>query len=1042
MVERELQSQKKVKKWLIEDLGYRFLGNKQDQDNTAILEDVLLDNLRKRGYDDSLAKRAVREIVALTKNQQKSLYDLNKEIYSLLRYGFKAKPKPDSKPVTIQYIDWNVVENNDFSFAEEVTVRCLDERYRKRPDIVIYINGIAVCVFELKRSSVSLNEGIRQNLTNQRKENIAHFFDTIQLIFAGNESEGLNYGVIETPEKFFLNWKEDTKAEDQLSISIRELINKDNQPLRAGLISLCHKERLLEIMFHFMIYDAGVKKTCRHNQFFANIAARKAAQENRGGVIWNTQGSGKSLIMVWLTKWIIENITDSRVIIITDRDELDDQIESLFDDVDEKIVRAKSCADLRDLLNSHEARVMCSLIHKYGHDAGKQSDVDAYTEELLKALPKGFEARGNIIAFIDECHRTNSGKLHAAVKAIMPNATLIGFTGTPLLKKDKKTSIETFGPYIHTYKFDEGVEDGVILDLRYEARDVDQNLQDEDKIDTWFEIKTEGLSERAKNQLKQSWTTMNKLYSSGERLQRIAADILFDMNVKPRLRTNRGTAMLVAGSIYEACKYYEIFTAKGFNKCAVVTSYEPSQASVRTATSSLTEESEDEFKKRIYENMLAGKSVSEFEAEAKELFKKQPGKMKLLIVVDKLLTGFDAPSATYLYIDKSMRDHDLFQAICRVNRPDGEDKDYGYIVDYMDLFKSLQMAITDYTSEAFDEFDAEDVEGLIKDRYEEAKAEMVGALNSLSELLSGVPYPQSDQDYIKFFCGESEEERKEDEFTDRRDTLYTLVASATRSFASCSDRLVSHFNYDSAQVKDIRDKIREYNQLKDLIKLASCDYIELKPYEADMRFLLDTYIHAEPSQVLSSLDNMSLTELLVQRNTTTTVDQIFKSIPGDDNSRAETIENNLRHEIVRKLKTNEVYYGKMSEMLEDVIRRRKIEALTYKEYLKAVVDLANSVIHPEEAGGYPDTVKDSEAKRALYDYFNKDEPLTVAIHYAVKGAIEPGWKGYKPKQNKVKRAIHNVLVEFKYDNAEASTNQIAETNEIYDLIQKQVEYDD
>ena len=595
MVERELQSQKKVKKWLIEDLGYRFLGNKQDQDNTAILEDVLLDNLRKRGYDDSLAKRAVREIVALTKNQQKSLYDLNKEIYSLLRYGFKAKPKPDSKPVTIQYIDWNVVENNDFSFAEEVTVRCLDERYRKRPDIVIYINGIAVCVFELKRSSVSLNEGIRQNLTNQRKENIAHFFDTIQLIFAGNESEGLNYGVIETPEKFFLNWKEDTKAEDQLSISIRELINKDNQPLRAGLISLCHKERLLEIMFHFMIYDAGVKKTCRHNQFFANIAARKAVQENRGGVIWNTQGSGKSLIMVWLTKWIIENITDSRVIIITDRDELDDQIESLFDDVDEKIVRAKSCADLRDLLNSHEARVMCSLIHKYGHDAGKQSDVDAYTEELLKALPKGFEARGNIIAFIDECHRTNSGKLHAAVKAIMPNATLIGFTGTPLLKKDKKTSIETFGPYIHTYKFDEGVEDGVILDLRYEARDVDQNLQDEDKIDTWFEIKTEGLSERAKNQLKQSWTTMNKLYSSGERLQRIAADILFDMNVKPRLRTNRGTAMLVAGSIYEACKYYEIFTAKGFNKCAVVTSYEPSQASVRTATSSLTEESEDDF---------------------------------------------------------------------------------------------------------------------------------------------------------------------------------------------------------------------------------------------------------------------------------------------------------------------------------------------------------------------------------------------------------------------------------------------------------------
>lgn len=1036
MVDREIQSQQKVKKWLVNDLDYRFLGNKQDQDNEPVLGEVLKDNLIERGYDEPLAKKAVQELVNLTKNQQMFLYDLNKEIYSLLRYGFKVKPTPDAKPVTVHYIDWTNTENNDFSFAEEVTIKCLDERYRKRPDIVLYINGIAVCVFELKRSSVSLNEGIRQNLTNQKKENIAHFFGTIQLVFAGNESEGLNYGVIETSEKFYLKWKEDIKAEDSLSILIRELIEEDDKPLRAGLISICQKERLLEIIFHFMIFDAGFKKTCRHNQFFANIAARKAVKEERGGIIWNTQGSGKSLIMVWLTKWIIENIVDSRVIIITDRDELDDQIEGLFEDVDEKIVRAKSCADLRDLLNSYEARVMCSLIHKYGHDAGKQSDVDAYTEELLKALPKGFEARGNIIAFIDECHRTNSGKLHAAIKAIMPKATLIGFTGTPLLKKDKKTSLEIFGPYIHTYKFDEGVEDGIILDLRYEARDVDQDLQDKDKIDIWFDIKTEGLSERAKNQLKQSWSTMNKLYSSGDRLQRIAADILFDMNVKPRLKTHRGTAMLVAGSIYEACKYYEIFTSKGFQQCAIVTSYEPSQASVRTATSSLTEESEDEFKKRIYEKMLNGKTVSKFEEEAKELFKKLPGKMKLLIVVDKLLTGFDAPSATYLYIDKSMRDHDLFQAICRVNRPDGVDKDYGYIVDYMDLFKSLQMAITDYTSEAFDEFDAEDVEGLIKDRYEEAKAEMVGAMDSLSELLSGVAHPQDDQDYIRFFCGESEEDRENNEFTNRRDTLYTLVASATRAFASCSDRLVSHYNYDPKQVKGIRAKIQEYNQLKDLIKLASCDYIELKPYEADMRFLLDTYIHAEPSRVLSSLENMSLTELLVQNNKMVTVEQIYKSMPGDDNSRAETIENNIRHEIVRKMKLNEVYYGKMSEMLEDVIRRRKIEALTYKEYLKAVVDLANSVLHPEESGGYPDSVKKSEAKRALYDFFDGNEELTIAIHYAIKGSIEPGWKGYKPKQNRVKRAIHGVLLEFQYEDTEDRTNQI------YDLIQKQVEYDD
>lgn len=278
----------------------------------------------------------------------------------------------------------------------------------------------------------------------------------------------------------------------------------------------------------------------------------------------------------------------------------------------------------------------------------------------------------------------------------------------PIPKQVKQTSLEIFGTYIHTYKFDEGVEDGVVLDLRYEARDVDQDLSNKDKLDLWFENKTMGLTERAKIQLKQSWTSINKLYSSKQRLEKIAADIVFDMSLKPRLKDDRGTAMLVANSIYEACRYWEIFMSMGFTKCAIVTSYEPTTQSVRTATSDLSQESEEEYKKSIYERMLGGKKVSEFEKDVKEKFKEEPANMKLLIVVDKLLTGFDAPSATYLYIDKSMRDHDLFQAICRVNRPDGEDKDYGYIVDYMDLFRNVQLAVADYTSEAFDQFDKKD----------------------------------------------------------------------------------------------------------------------------------------------------------------------------------------------------------------------------------------------------------------------------------------------------------------------------------------------
>jgi type I restriction enzyme R subunit len=274
-----------------------------------------------------------------------------------------------------------------------------------------------------------------------------------------------------------------------LSADVKLLQVKEVNRLRDGVISLCHKERFLSLIHDFVIYDAGIKKVTRHNQYFANIAARKRILENEGGIIWNTQGSGKSLIMVWLTKWIIENVNDSRVVIITDRDELDDQIESLFIDVDEKVRRAKSCADLRSILDKNEDAIVCSLIHKYGHNAGNQSDIDQYRKELLKDLPKDFSAKGNIVAFIDECHRTNYGKLHEAVKVLMPNAVLNGFTGTPLLKTDKQTSLETFGTYIHTYKFDEGVEDGVVLDLRYEARDVDQDLSSQDKVDCGLKIK-------------------------------------------------------------------------------------------------------------------------------------------------------------------------------------------------------------------------------------------------------------------------------------------------------------------------------------------------------------------------------------------------------------------------------------------------------------------------------------------------------------------------------------------------------------------------
>ena len=1032
-VDAEKKLQHRILHWLVDDLGYTYLGNLEDIDNTPVKEELLKANLKKRGYTDDQIKTAISELVGKVNNQSDSLYQINRSVYSLLRYGRQGAKDANGHRQTVHYIDWDDIDQNDFYVAEEVSVLRFDMVTRKRPDVVIYINGIALGIFELKSSYVSAGKGIRQLLQNQKRENIMNFFSTAQFLFAGNEAEGLFYGTINTPEKYYLKWKEDKKATDDLSAKVKLLQVKEVNRLRDGVVSLCQKERFLSLVHDFVIYDAGIKKVCRHNQYFANIAARKRIRDGEGGIIWNTQGSGKSLIMVWLTKWIIENINDSRVVIITDRDELDDQIESLFIDVEEKVRRAKSCADLRSILDKNEDAIVCSLIHKYGHNAGSQSDIDQYRKELLKDLPKDFKAKGNIIAFIDECHRTNSGKLHEAVKVLMPDAILIGFTGTPLLKTDKKSSIETFGTYIHTYKFDEGVADGVVLDLRYEARDVDQDLSSQDKVDLWFEQKTQGLTERAKQQLKQSWTSINKLYSSKQRLEKIASDIVFDMSLKPRLKDDRGTAMLVAGSIYEACKYWEIFMSMGFTKCAIVTSYEPTTQSVRTATSDLSQESEEEYKKKIYERMLGDEKLAEFEKRVKEQFKDEPAQMKLLIVVDKLLTGFDAPSATYLYIDKSMRDHDLFQAICRVNRPDGEDKDYGYIVDYMDLFRNVQLAVADYTSEAFDGYDKEDVEGLIKNRYDEAKSELEGTLASLEALIENVPAPQADTDFIEYFCGEDSED---DEKTARRDTLYALTASLSRSFANCCDRLVADYGYTEDDVNHLRGEISGYNKIKEMIKLASCDYIDLKPYEVDMRYILDTYIRAEDTRVVSELGNMSIVELLLQGKTTTPVD-LVKDLPGNDEAKAETIDNNLQHEIVKKMSSNSVYYGKLSEMLKKIIMQRKVEAMSYEEYLRQVVELAEAILHPETNGSYPDEIKDSAARRALYDYFEENVELTIDVDGAIRVSIQPDWKRNFQKQQKIRLAIYRKLLLHMYTEDRATE----ETNNVFDIVQRQEEYD-
>ena len=1036
--QREIQTQRRVVAFFQDVLDYKYLGHWQDRSgNRNVERKHITDWLKRQGHSDKIIDKVLFELnKAAALGGSKTLYDSNREVYGLLRYGVKVQPGVGEQYVTVWLIDWKNPSNNDFAIAEEVTVR---GENTKRPDLVLYVNGIALGVLELKRSTVSVTEGIRQNLDSQKKEFIEPFFSTVQLVMAGNDTEGLRYGVIETSEKYWLHWKEAEAHSD----------TGDN-PLLRELSQLCGKERLLEIIHDFVVFDAGVKKICRHNQYFGVKAAQARVKRREGGIIWHTQGSGKSLTMVWLAKWIREHVTDPRVLLITDRTELDEQIEKVFKGVSEDIHRTRSGADLVRVLNTSDEWLIASLIHKFG--AAEEGDVDEFVEDIRSHLPKDFHAKGEIFVFVDECHRTQSGKLHEAMKELLPGAMMVGFTGTPLLKSDKQRSIETFGPYIHAYKYDEAVKDGVVLDLRYEARDIDQNITSQTKIDQWFDIKTRGLTDVAKAQLKQRWGTMQRVLSARDRLEKIVADIQFDMETRDRLKSGRGNAMLVSGSIHSACRFFEMFQQTELaGKCAIITSYRPTSADIKG------EETGEGYTEKLlrhaaYRKMLAAHfnepeetamhKVERFEQEVKKRFIDEPGQMKLLIVVDKLLTGFDAPSATYLYIDKQMQDHGLFQAICRVNRLDGEDKEYGYIIDYKDLFQSLERSIEDYTGEAFDGYDKADVEGLLKDRLQQGRERLEETREATKALCEPVEPPHDTAAYLHYFCTASNARQLKNN-EPKRVAFYKQVAAFLRAYANLANEMCEA-GYSDAEAQEIKAEVDHYEKVRQEIKLASGDYIDLKMYEPAMRHLLDTYIRAEESEQLTGFDDLTLVELIVERGEEV-VEELPEGIRKSREAVAETIENNVRRLIIDETGVNPKYYEKMSELLEALIRQRKQEAIDYKEYLARIVDLTRKTSRPETQASYPASIN-STALRALFDNLvvlvpTAREPLdteppvdiretkALALDRAVRQVKKADWRGNRLKEREIRNAIH----------AELGGNESL-VNAIFEIVKAQSDY--
>ena len=552
----------------------------------------------------------------------------------------------------------------------------------------------------------------------------------------------------------------------------------------------------------------------------------------------------------------------------------------------------------------------------------------------------------------------------------------------------------------------------------------------------------------AKAQLKQRWGTMRNVLSSQDRLQKIVADILLDMETRDRLQSGRGNALLVSSSIYSACRIFEMFqTTDLAGKCAIVTSYKPSPADTKgeDAGEGLSEKLRQY---EIYRKMLADHfdepedtamyKVERFEQEVKKRFVAELGQMKLLIVVDKLLTGFDAPPATYLYIDKHMQDHGLFQAICRVNRLDGEDKEYGYIIDYKDLFQSLKQSIENYTGEAFDGYDRADVEGLLKSRLEKGRERLDEKREVIRTLCEAVESPRDTLAYVRYFCAAESGNAQQLKANERiRVTLYKMVAAYIRAYANLANEMCEA-GYSDAESQEIKAEVSHFEKVRKEIKLASGDYIDMKMYEPAMRHLLDTYIRAEESEVLSAFDDLTLVELIVERGELA-FDELPEGLRDNPEATAEAIENNVRRLITDEMAVNPKYYEKISLLLDALILQRKQGAIDYKAYLEKVVELTKNARGLDNSLSYPSRI-DSIALRSIFDNLESTqvtrelqadyafsptvdvrEEKTLALDHAIREVKKADWRGNRLKEREVRKAIESVL-----DNDEAYVTKILE----------------